>query len=438
MPKETLSLVESKAFEGKPIPTDYGTAQLVAPLAAGEIDMVIPDGYEATEVRYYMSGSPVRAAWLLERSDWDDHNPRYDITDPHVWHSIVLESFVGGESHYKIDWDTYDMDVSLGQLPTTQGPSKFTTAKFGHAFARFNSTQVKRFVDHDATPPIDNPVRVKLKLGFKGTGTGHLEVGVQVICRRTEEHYAEWRQQVFETLYGAWSKWDRDFKSNQQTATLLGGVSGAERSSSRNKDMIREELKRQVISWLLGEVPFGGRPSVRPRTTDATHPWRQFDVDQVIADAPTVQFFEQAFDWPNMGWICYPYYWAGPDDWLELAEHEAADPEYERFMRAGAARVLLPVRPSFENAVNYWLVYRKPFLGRGLPLPQDKMFVSLATEIRNLTESPVDGGPVQRAWDVKTTTPYVWLEDQTTVPANPNASLGTKVGTEPLHPVAIE
>jgi hypothetical protein len=96
------------------------------------------------------------------------------------------------------------------------------------------------------------------------------------------------------------------------------------------------------------------------------------------------------------------------------------------------------VRKSFEDAVQYWLIYKKPFLGKSLPLPCDKLFVSVASEIRNMTESPADGEPVERAWDTRTSTTFVWLDDGAAVPANAAPKFGETAATKPLYPVKID
>jgi hypothetical protein len=436
LPKETVSVLETKSLDGKPVPADNKADQVVSPVASGDVDMVIPDGYEATEVRYFMSASPARARWTRERGNNDNAHKGWDNADQHVFHSIVAEAFIGGESHYVTDW--IGEDQGLDELLTTQGNAYDVSTGFGSAYARSTTTQVVKLVDGSATPPRDAPVRTKLRLGFKATGAAHLEVGVQVICRRTPERYASWRQQVYETLLAAWTRWQREADSAREAGLMFGTSVLAEGSSSDNRQVIVEELKRQIISWLLEEVPFKGRPGMKPRKRDDKTPWREFDTSQVLQDAATVQFFEQAFDWSNLGWIFYPYYWASQDDWVELAGNRASDPEFERFLRSGAARVLLPVRPSFEKAVKYWIAFRKPFLGKGLPLPNHPMFISLASEVRNLTEAAADGQPVDRAWDVKTSTTFTWLDEGTAVPSNRDVTYGDTDATRPLHPVTIE
>ncbi|MEU8852191.1 hypothetical protein AB0C70_39585 [Streptomyces sp. NPDC048564] len=436
MPQPTVTLLDTKALEAKNVPAKKEADQILSPVAAGELEMIIPDGYEAVEVSYFMSGSPVRANWVREKGNNQNDKAGWDNTDAHVFHSIVLESFVGGHSEYKNDW--IEENQGLDELLTTQGNGPWVSPGFGAAYARSTGPRTIKFVDPQATPPYDRPVRVRLKLGFRGVGAGHMQVGVQVVCRRTAESYAAWRQQVFEALLAAWIRWDRDYRQRVQTSLIFGTGPTAERSPARNRQTVQEELKRQIISWLLEEIPFDGRPGMKPPRSSKESPWRDVDVTQMITDAPIIQFFEQVFDWPNMGWIFYPYYWADNEDWAELAAQESTDPEFERFLRSGSARVLVPVRETFDDAVNHWLVYKEPFLGKGLPLPDHDLYTSLATEIRNLTEAPRDGEPVGRAWDVRTGTTFLWLDASTAIPANAHTELGETETTEPLHPIEIE
>jgi hypothetical protein len=259
---------------------------------------------------------------------------------------------------------------------------------------------------------------------------------VRVICRRTTEHYAAWRQQAYDVLYAAWSRWNRDYESSRQTSTMFGLAPTGERSPLKNRKTIVDELKRQVIAWLLEESPFNGRGSLKAAAAGET--WRDLDIGHTLANAPTIQFFEQAFDWSNMLWLFYPYYWASKVDWTDLAALEANDPELEAFLRAGSARVLVPVRKSFEDAVKHWLVYRQPFLGKALPLPGDPLFVALASEIRNLTDANVEGEPVGRSWDVKSATQFVWLDEATTLPHNEHPRIGETPTTTPTTPGVVE
>jgi len=92
-------------------------------------------------------------------------------------------------------------------------------------------------------------------------------------------------------------------------------------------------------------------------------------------------------------------------------------------LRAGSARVVVPARPGFELAVLHWLLYQEPFLGDPLPLPDDDLYVSVATEIRDLT-GPPGGGEPGDCWEARLPTTLMWLEDEAQLPQNETRRLG--------------
>jgi hypothetical protein len=81
------------------------------------------------------------------------------------------------------------------------------------------------------------------------------------------------------------------------------------------------------------------------------------EVNPVYADAqaPIVRFYQDAFEWDNMNYFFYPYHWARRASWRMRTEAEAVDPQYQAFLQAGAARVIVPVTPGFEDKVAWFL-----------------------------------------------------------------------------------
>jgi len=145
----------------------------------------------------------------------------------------------------------------------------------------------------------------------------------------------------------------------------------------------REELMKNVLRWLLGPT-FRLYPQDKWHLPDVTLDLETLDLsaganleDTALAyyedeDAenkqnkqnvksefyrPTIQFGEmvrflhQAIEWENMIYVLYPYFWSYPDkprwDFKQSLYH--SDFAHRNFLRAGAARVVLPVRPGFER-----------------------------------------------------------------------------------------
>ena len=74
--------------------------------------------------------------------------------------------------------------------------------------------------------------------------------------------------------------------------------------------------------------------------------------------ASQVKFFEQAFDWSILSEMFYPYYWAKKCDWKALFQsQESSDLGFQAFLQSGMARVMVPVREGFEDAVVFYTDY---------------------------------------------------------------------------------
>jgi hypothetical protein len=125
---------------------------------------------------------------------------------------------------------------------------------------------------------------------------------------------------------------------------------------------------------------------------------------------------EQAFEWSNLSYFFYPYYWANRNpEWENLSQIVANDPAFEQFLRAGSARVIVPARPGFDLAVKNWLMYQIPFMDGHLPAPDDPLYISIDKEIREMT-SPWEGGIPGDTWQSRVGTTLLYLEKDGDLP----------------------
>lgn len=130
----------------------------------------------------------------------------------------------------------------------------------------------------------------------------------------------------------------------------------------------------------------------------------------------TVRWFEQAFEWENLAYMWYAYFWARRATWLGRlrlgsgADGEDGDPLFTCFLQAGYARVLLPVRLGFECAVQVYLCTSLPWLSAGEVPPvgdetKNSLFLDVAEEVKNLTSSGAGTGnketPVGEPWEYR-------------------------------------
>jgi hypothetical protein len=73
------------------------------------------------------------------------------------------------------------------------------------------------------------------------------------------------------------------------------------------------------------------------------------------AGQDTVRFLHEAFEWENMTYYLYPYFWADIEKALEI---DHPDMLRRNFLKSGWARVLIPIRHQYEEKVlNYSYSY---------------------------------------------------------------------------------
>lgn len=234
--------------------------------------------------------------------------------------------------------------------------------------------------------------------------------------------YVIWQQKTFDQISAAYSallsahNQERDSRAQTKTGPLVVGP------PQLNLARAVAELKRLAIQNLLGQTFTGfsllsidkpsGEPSLDPKGT--------------VASSPVIQFFEQAFEWENIVYICYPYFWGDKTRWIINATGASADPIFDQFLNAGSARLVVPARPGFEQVVNFYLYTSCIWSGKNPPSPNDPGYLSVADEIQALQVGATDGTPVGDPWEITLPTTLLWAgTDPATLPKNANASIGS-------------
>jgi hypothetical protein len=180
------------------------------------------------------------------------------------------------------------------------------------------------------------------------------------------------------------------------------------RNPAANRDIERTELKRSVIS-MLTDQHFDLFDALRKNVPE--HGYPELDLDETAEEGPYIRFFEQAFEWENMTYLFYPYFWSRKEDWVMHVLLDDADPLFAQFLRAGAARVVVPARPGFEAAIC-------SYIANGWPIPdetdpsfpaeidgQTLPYLSLVDEVK--AQQGYDGTPGEGTVEVSQGTPDV-------------------------------
>lgn len=118
-----------------------------------------------------------------------------------------------------------------------------------------------------------------------------------------------------------------------------------------------------------------------------------------------------------MTYTFYPYYWAKKDNWVTEALRDDTVPTFASLLRAGAARVVVPVRPGFENAMSLYLATGIIWNGTQVPQVGDPLFVSIIQEIQEQLDADTGATPEGKPWEVTVPTSLVILQESGELPS---------------------
>ena len=102
-----------------------------------------------------------------------------------------------------------------------------------------------------------------------------------------------------------------------------------------------------------------------------------------------VKFLQQAIEWENLLYFLYPYFWDVPNAWDSVRSLEHPDLTRQSFVRAGSARVVVTIRPGFEDAFSAF-IEQGDF---GSVLPPNHPYLSIAQEIQAYNDTNYPGIP---------------------------------------------
>lgn len=256
-----------------------------------------------------------------------------------------------------------------------------------------------------------------IPLGVHAGNVNAYTVIIEVLCEVTASAKDQWRHETLEKIRAAYELRVREREESIALAeNSPRGIAGAGRNPAANRALEGSEIKRACIS-LLGSQRFELFDATRTLAGSRTPDYPELDFAEATAEGAYIRFLEQAFEWEQMTYVFYPYYWSRKEHWLERLLDRDDDPQFEAFLRAGAARSLVPVRPGFEQAVLHYLETGEVWNGSGEAPPiGDPLYLALVDEIRARTERLEERLAVREPWEVRVPTELRWLRRAESLP----------------------
>jgi len=192
------------------------------------------------------------------------------------------------------------------------------------------------------------PVRGNFALSARCFHYIPVGISIEIQCERTELAANKWRQDTYEKLRDAYFNMKSKYEEQLAAASIGSGVNITGQSPLENRRIEQTEIKKLSISILTGQIYdsfagiFEGRANEYP----------EINFRRAREEKDYVKFFEQAFEWSNMTYVFYPYFWAKKyNKWLDLSTIQNNDSAHAAFLRSSYARVVVPVRRGFECAL---------------------------------------------------------------------------------------
>lgn len=258
----------------------------------------------------------------------------------------------------------------------------------------------------------------KLGISVLAWETNTYSVEIVVVATRTAEELNRWRVETYKKIRGAHD--DRVREHEQRVEELRAEAEARAEKENRlpfgsppaiNKKTVTTELKKHCLSIITQQ-----RFDAFDATKNGAPPF--FDFTEAAAEGAYIRFFEQAFEWDQLQYVFYPYFWGRKSMWVDRFVKQDVDPDFLEFLRAGAARVVVPVRPGFELAVTHFIETGKIWGGEGdPPVISSPLYVSIIDEIRERTGAPEGEKPVGEPWDARVPTALVLVRDSSDLPS---------------------
>ncbi|MBL0125866.1 MAG: hypothetical protein IPP83_00080 [Flavobacteriales bacterium] len=171
--------------------------------------------------------------------------------------------------------------------------------------------------------------------------------------------------------------------------------------------IVKRNTPKHCIEFISGQR-FESFDAMRNNVAPFGYP--EFSFTEATAEGKYIQFFEQAFEWDQMTYLFYPYFWARKKEWVNILHRDENDPLFMNFLQAGAARVLVPVRNNYVKAVLHYLnTGGEIWNGEDVPAPDDPLYVSIIDEIME-ADGYFEGGEIEgEPWLSKVPTSLVYL-----------------------------
>ncbi|NYA70103.1 hypothetical protein HZF10_04165 [Flavobacterium sp. MAH-1] len=243
--------------------------------------------------------------------------------------------------------------------------------------------------------PLTKYIGTALPVSIMVSDAEPVTLNVTAFCAPTAQTKEQWQMEAFNAIIDAYQT-----KLDQYNAKYAELMALRDQKIRLNPMFYRQientVLRKNCIEYMVSHDALGKTPFVTGTLLKDIR--ATYDDAKLETYAATVKFFEQAFEWDLMSYHFYPFYWSQKDKWQEKYLEQNDDPLFRSFLQSGMARVIVTVRPGFEEVVNWYMATGQIWNGGQVPTIDDPLFLSIIEEIRQ------PEGAVEGEWETRVPT----------------------------------
>ncbi|MGC2234969.1 MAG: hypothetical protein WA584_02240 [Pyrinomonadaceae bacterium] len=252
-------------------------------------------------------------------------------------------------------------------------------------------------------------------------------IGTDIFCSLTVEETEKWQLKVYDSIMQAYLDQKAAYEAKLEERSIQSGVQISGNNPLENRRIEKEELKKLII-MILSNSPQMNFDSFSSSAEPV------IDISKTCSNGSYIRFLENAFEWENILYVFYSYFWGRHANWIEKMHITDTDSDFAAFLKAGAARVQIPVRENFEKAIAYFCQTGTIWEGNDVPVIGDKLYLPIISEITENLGKPGNEKPYppnSSPWEVVVPTSLVLLQDLSEIPNIRDMLSGNTVKLKP-------
>ena len=302
--------------------------------------------------------------------------------------------------NYKVDLVTGYIRLQNGDHPATWGNMNGQIQIGTKVLSIYNRTN---FYNLNVT--FTDEICDNLSMILTTWDIGIFNYDVIVKCSMNQNAKENWQIETYDAIIAGYTEQLRLYNESIAVAKSEG-VKMLDSNPLFYREIEQTVLRKNCISYLLNDAPNSDRRFGQKMYNGTSFKNFQLNVDQKMDNYTSfAKFMEQAFEWNLMSYNFYPFYWGNKDDWDNLYQFESNDKIFRSFMQAGLARVIVTVKPGFENAVMHYMKFGQIWNGGQTPILGDPLYLSIVDELKEQEYT------VEETWETVLPTQLIGLQE---------------------------